>query len=420
MALMVKETQKVKSKLMLMLGFLAVSLTAEAQVYNNPVTDRSLPDPTIIRADDGSFYMFATEDTHNVPIMKSTDLVNWNYHRTAFTDATRPNFVKGAAIWAPDVNKVGDQYVLYMSMSKWGETWTNGIGVATSKRPWGPYSNAKKLFISNEIGVENCIDPFFYEEENGDKYLFFGSFHDIYVVKLTDDGLKVDESFEKKKVAGGLIEAVYIIKHDGYYYMVGSAGSCCEGEKSTYRLVVARSKNLLGPYYSRAGGAATRDSFTEILHGSDKVNGPGHCAEWLVDDNGQYWIIYHGFSAGQVDKGRLTYLDKVMWDKQGWPYIEGSIPSEESEVPYFNTSSIAAVESGSAYSVSKAEGLYQLLLESADNSPFSWQILSANGTMVKSGSAEHSINVWTTDLASGVYVVRISGKHGSYTQKLLL
>ncbi len=109
-----------------------------------------------------------------------------------------------------------------------------------------------------------------------------------------------------------------------------------------------------------------------------------------------------------------------MWDKQGWPYIEGSIPSEESEVPYFNTSSIAAVESGSAYSVSKAEGLYQLLLESADNSPFSWQILSANGTMVKSGSAEHSINVWTTDLASGVYVVRISGKHGSYTQKLLL
>src|SRR5690554_670473 len=73
-------------------------------IYKNPVVNYSLPDPTIIRADDGYFYLFATEDTRNMPIHRSEDLVNWEMTGTAFTNATRPTFEPNGGLWAPDIN----------------------------------------------------------------------------------------------------------------------------------------------------------------------------------------------------------------------------------------------------------------------------------------------------------------------------
>ena len=35
-------------------------------------------DPTVIRAEDGNFYLYATESgKNNIPILRSSDLVNW-------------------------------------------------------------------------------------------------------------------------------------------------------------------------------------------------------------------------------------------------------------------------------------------------------------------------------------------------------
>ncbi len=212
-------------------------------MYHNPVINRSLPDPTVMRSEeDGHFYLLATEDTHNIPVMKSADLVNWTFIRTAFRDADRPvyNNKNGWAFWAPDVNKIGNQYVLYYSLGVWGHGDECAIGVATSRRAY-----AKVLCTSTEIGVNNSIDPFFIKDDDGRNYLFWGSFNDIYGIELSEDGLSIKEGAVKKKIAGGIMEATYIIKHDGFYYLIGSAGSCCEGAKSTYRLIMARSKNIM-------------------------------------------------------------------------------------------------------------------------------------------------------------------------------
>ena len=62
--------------------------TPKIKVYCNPVLAKSTPDPTVIQAPDGMFYLYATEDIHNIPIYKSPDLVNWTFVGTAFTDAT--------------------------------------------------------------------------------------------------------------------------------------------------------------------------------------------------------------------------------------------------------------------------------------------------------------------------------------------
>ncbi len=54
--------------------------------YTNPIIDTSLPDPSIIKAQDGYYYLVATEDIHNVPIFRSRNLVDWTQTGTAFTD----------------------------------------------------------------------------------------------------------------------------------------------------------------------------------------------------------------------------------------------------------------------------------------------------------------------------------------------
>ena len=109
---------------------ISFSLMAEGPVkkYKNPVVNYSLPDPSGIRAEDGYFYLYATEDIRNLPIHRSKDLVDWEFVGTAFTDETRPTLEPKGNIWAPDINKIGDKYVLYYSMSCWGGEWTCGIG----------------------------------------------------------------------------------------------------------------------------------------------------------------------------------------------------------------------------------------------------------------------------------------------------
>ena len=158
--------------------------------YINPVFTPVLADPSIVEYN-GYFYAYGTEDDwgseggyHLVPVIRSKDLVNWEFVRDAFD--VKPNWKEGG-IWAPDVTLINGQFVMYYSFSLWGDP-NPGIGVATSPTPEGPYTDLGKLFDSDEIGVANSIDAF-YIENNGNKYLFWGSFQGIYSIRLGADGI---------------------------------------------------------------------------------------------------------------------------------------------------------------------------------------------------------------------------------------
>lgn len=299
--------------------------------YANPVCERSLPDPTVIE-EEGTYYLYATEDTRNVPILKSRDLVNWTFCGTVFTDLTRPDLVEGGHIWAPDINYIGDRYVLYYAMSVWGGEWECGIGVAEAETPEGPWVNRGKLFISSEIGVQNSIDPF-YIEDNGRKFLFWGSFRGIYGIELSDDGLSVRAGAQKQRVAGTAYEAVYIYSHDGSYYMFASTGTCCEGMKSTYTTVVGRSENLFGPYVDRKGGRMLDNHHEKVISGNTHFAGTGHNAEIVTDANGDDWMLYHAYPS-QTPGRRSLMLDPIRW-RDGWPEVQGGHPSDTSPAPKF-------------------------------------------------------------------------------------
>ncbi len=301
--------------------------------YKNPVFAESRPDPTVIKAQDGWFYLYATEDVRNMPIMRSKDLATWESVGTAFTDVTRPTFEPNGGLWAPDINYINGKYVLYYSMSVWGGEQTCGIGVAIADSPQGPFVDKGKLFRSNEIGVQNSIDPN-YVEDDGKKYLFWGSFRGIYMIELSDDGLSVKTGAVKKQVAGTYFEGVYVHKRDGYYYMFASIGSCCNGVNSTYQLIVARATNLAGPYYNKSGYDMMNEGRTLILDKNATFVGNGHCSEIVQDAEGKDWVLYHGIQTSNPN-GRVLLLDEVKWDDAGWPYFTGGSPSLTAPVPVF-------------------------------------------------------------------------------------
>lgn len=301
-------------------------------IFSNPVFTSSMPDPSVIRGRDGNFYLYATEDTRNTPISRSKDLISWKQIGTAFTDETRPDFEPNAGIWAPDINYVNDQYVLYYSMSVWGGGNTCGIGVATATRPEGPFTDNGKLFRSNEIGVHNSIDPF-YIEENGHKYLFWGSFFGIYAIELSEDGLALKYGAEKQQIAGNAFEGVYIHKRGNFYYMFASIGACCEGVNSTYKLVVGRSTSLMGPYVNKNGTDMMDNGYEIVIDNNERFVGNGHCSEIIQDDNEVDWILFHGVDV-ENPAGRILLLDKITWQDE-WPVISDGTPSLSEKAPYF-------------------------------------------------------------------------------------
>lgn len=316
-----------------------LTVTTLPVAYRNPLfTDFSLPDPDVIRADDGYFYLYATEhdrndpNMKNVPIMRSADLMNWTRVGAMFTDQNHPQITNGnAGIWAPSINRIGNKYVCYYSQP--GDNYKHAIGVAVSDSPTGPFVDYGKLIDSDEQGVDISIDAYLYQE-NGRNYLFWGSFRSISVLELTEDGLAIKdkETQKRREVAGGQYEATVVVKRDGWYYLIVSTGNYAQG--GTYRLVVGRSQNLFGPYVDKDGNDMMSVHDELILQGNDTFSSPGHCSRLITDDNGQDWILYHAYTNDL--NYRCLMLDRVNW-VDGWPVSPGQQPTSASvDRPVFN------------------------------------------------------------------------------------
>lgn len=310
---------------------------AAASSMENPVYEPVLADPSIIQADDGTYYAYGTEDdspawgcdgTEWIPIVTSTDLETWEYIGNAFD--TKPSWKSDAYLWAPDINYYDGTYYLYYSYSQWGDN-NPGIGVATSDTPDGPFDDQGKVFDDNEIGVDNSIDPCFHVVDST-PYMVWGSYgkDGIYRVELTSDGTDW-VSGTKEEIASDAYEGAFIWERNGYYYLFVSSGSCCEGHSSTYKVNVGRSDSFFGPYTGKDGTDLLNDGATLILEEGAYFAGPGHNAVF-TDDNGQDWLIYHAYDKSEPEyvcndeyPRRSLMLDTIDW-VNGWPEINNGTP----------------------------------------------------------------------------------------------
>lgn len=355
-------------KLLLLLAVLWLPLYASADnddnLYYNPVMNVDCPDPSVVRYGD-YFYVFST----GAWVYKSKDLVSWEYVGNAFE--SMPAWIPAKVqrgIWAPDINYIKNQFVMFYTLHDTsdsdGDFWNCGIGVAVAPTPDSKFTDLGKLFTAKEIGVPESIDPCYFEDD-GTKYLIWGSFtndyitenltgYGIYALELDKNGTALDEDVEDAaddkvlltnvKGSGGTnggLEGTMIYKRNGYYYLLASCGASDPNWKDKYHIVVARSESLFGPYVNKEG---SKNAFTTLIYPeTGNAAGTGHCSEIIEDDAGQTWLLYHGRNirngVNDADK-RVLYLDQILWDDNGWPYVENNGPSYSHAKPVFNTSDI--------------------------------------------------------------------------------
>ena len=95
-------------------------------------------------------------------------------------------------------------------------------------------------------------------------------------------------------------------------------------------MLVARSKNLYGPYILKSDEMGVESSV--VIESGKRLKQPGH--NYVVKDNkGNDWIVYHAVDIKDMrTKGtdwlsRKMCIDRIYYDKNGWPYVKKFSPS---------------------------------------------------------------------------------------------
>jgi arabinan endo-1,5-alpha-L-arabinosidase len=303
---------------------------------NTPVHD-----PVLIKEKD-TWYLFCTGN--GISVYTSPDLQHWRKEAPVFSRPPEwalkaiPGF--RGHIWAPDISFHKGRYYLYYAVSAFGKN-TSCIGVAVNttlnpKSPEYKWEDQGKV-IQSVPGRDmwNAIDPNLILDDKGVPWLSFGSFWDgIKLVKLQEDLRAIAEPQEWYTIArrprdfstpdtsagNGAIEAPFIFRKGKYYYLFVSRDYCCQGEKSTYKVVAGRSEKVQGPYLDKQQQPLQLDGGTLVVQG-DGANwyGAGHNA--VFTNSGKDYLVLHGYDAKDRGRSKLI-IEEISWDPEGWPAVK--------------------------------------------------------------------------------------------------
>jgi arabinan endo-1,5-alpha-L-arabinosidase len=282
-------------------------------------------DPALIEQD-GTFYLFQTGP--RVAAKTSTNLMSWQGAPSALGSAN-PAWIAGEVpgakdLWAPDLSFFGGQYHLYYSVSTFGSN-SSCIGHASrASMSSGSFRDQGSVVCSNHGSKDdwNAIDPNVVLDEAGAPWLVFGSFWSgIKAVALNSDGTRKDAALHALASRnGGPIEAPFVVRRCGYFYLFVSFDKCCDGANSTYNIRVGRSQKVLGPYLDQAGKPMLEGGGTLLVSTAGRWHGPGHNA--VVFSGKRAYNVYHAYDANSGGASMLR-VSELVWDAQGWPVSGG-------------------------------------------------------------------------------------------------
>jgi arabinan endo-1,5-alpha-L-arabinosidase len=322
--------------------------TASAS-YENPVLDSDFPDPAVLRASDGFYYVYATQGSHegrmlNIQVARSSDLVRWE--RVGDALPVKPQWASRTQdFWAPHVTEANGRYYLYYSAKPDAALTDTSRGlclaVATATRPEGPFTDIGRPLQCGE-GFVN-IDPMAYDDPaTGRRLLYWGSgFGPIKVQELGPDRISFAAGSapvdlvpvirnEDPANYQRLVEGAWVTRRRGYYYLFYSGDNCC-GPNAHYAMLVARSRRATGPFETMAQATGAGNSV--ILERRGNWVAPGHNSV-VEDARGNHWVLYHAVDSRRprsrptddINSRRVMLLDRLVW-QGGWPRIEGDGPS---------------------------------------------------------------------------------------------
>ncbi len=298
--------------LILMIVFINNVIVYAQQKAQNPIIWADVPDVSMIRV--GDTYYTASTTMHmapGLPIMKSTDLVNWEIVSYAYNTLVSNESMNlkngqsayGRGSWAPSLR------------------YHNGIFYAST---FSATSGKTHIFTTHDIEKEpweeitfspSIHDHSLFFDEDGKVYLIAGVGRiSLYELESDLSGVKPDSErviIENASAPAGdnimlPAEGSQLFKVNDMYYLFNITWV----RGGMRKVIIHRADNINGPY---EGKLALRDR--GIAQGGIIDTPEGDWYAFLFRDNGSV--------------GRIPYLAPVKWE-DGWPVIgiDGVVPDE--------------------------------------------------------------------------------------------
>jgi len=358
--------------ILLLAGLLAVLLCVNASAGNRdlPVpeySDVSVHDPSVIRADDGYYYIFGS----HMAAARSADLISWEMISRNATDRgctlvehvqtqmkEALTYARTTTFWAPDVQQLPDGRYCYYYCCCEGYSPLSALGLAYGDAPGGPYVNQEILLKSGMPGynatmLPNVVDPNAFFDKEGNMWMVYGSYSGgIFILKMDPaTGLPLPGQSYGKKLLGknhSRIEGPYIMysPDTDYYYLFLSFGGLEVNDG--YNIRVCRSRNPDGPYEDALGqdmikcggrpgtyfndpdyegyGVKLMGGYCFLPDPSDSNQGkqafrsPGHNSAIYEEETGRYFIIFHTRYANRGAYHSVR-VHQMFFNEDGWPVI---------------------------------------------------------------------------------------------------
>ena len=296
---------KTSARLISLAAFAFAAASASAQEGNPWIHD-----PSTIMECDGKYYTFGTGGGGLI----SEDGWNW------YPGAVRPG---GGA--APDAMKIGDRYLVAYSATGGGLGGGHAGRVLTmwnrTLDPSSPdFAYTEAIEVASSEVDEDCdaIDAgLFMDPVTGRLWCTYGTYFGfIRIVELDPrTGARV-EGNQPVDIAIDC-EATTVIWRDGWYYLLGTHGTCCDGVNSTYNIVAGRSRMVTGPYVDNMGRDMLAGGGKMVVDADDRQFGAGHFGRY-VEDEGVEKMSFHWEADLDRSARSVLAIRPLLW-VDGWP-----------------------------------------------------------------------------------------------------
>jgi arabinan endo-1,5-alpha-L-arabinosidase len=279
----------------------AVSSNAQPALNGEPF----IHDPSTIGISGGKYFTFGTGSGG----LMSDDGWTWR------SGAVRP----GGGV-APDIIKIGDRYWVSYSVGAGGHAsnvhtmWTKSLD---PNSPDFKFNDDTIIFGSDGVEDNDAIDPAFLLDPAGRLWLSYGTyFGNIRVIEISPKTGKLLPTSRAVNVAIDM-EATAMIYRDGWYYLLGTHGTCCDGANSTYNIRVGRSRRVTGPYVDNMGQDLMKGGGKLVAAASGRFVGLGHFGRLVLGDGVEKFSCHY---EADLDRSGRSVLDirPLLW-KNGWP-----------------------------------------------------------------------------------------------------
>jgi beta-xylosidase len=293
--------------------------------------DRSQPDAFVF-ADPSGYYLYSSQFSITTPpiaVSYSQVLGQWPAPQPAM--AVDPPWAAFGFTWAPDVSRIGRQYVLYFDALDPAEL-GQCVGVATSRSPLGPFLPTPAPLVC-QPELHGAIDPRTFGDRTGGLWLLWKSDDNadfqgptdvthIFSQRLSRDGLSLlgpqfellsaDERWQHR-----IVEAPDLVEAAGSYWLFYSGGWF---NQPYYAIGFARCSGPAGP--------CTEGSAAPWLTSNAQGQGPGE--ESLFDDRaGCTWMAYSPTAWLPQEHIRPLALARVAFTASGPELLQPTLPVDE-------------------------------------------------------------------------------------------